>query len=416
MFADFDPRKSAQISVYPRSISLKTVTIRKESTMIKYRIAILGCGSRGTSAGQAYHAHPRTEIVALCDLSKERADKMGEMFSVSSRFTDLDNMMAQTKPDIVAIPTGTEYHYELCMRVLEYGANIDVEKPICIDLMQADKVIAKAKEKGVKIAVHHQGRVGCYMQATAKAVKDGLIGDIRYIYGSGKGYYAGLGLMNIGTHSINNIIKFGGHCRSVVAIGLTDGHQITPDDVLQSPLGMGTIACERITAAFQFDNSVTGNLLQHRFKRMDTAGYMMELYGDEGRIAWKNSGAWHLPQPHFLPDGTHDKWQPLVPMYAEGYDPKCGASEDEYWYVDEYVRALDEGREHECSGSEALHVLEIMMGIFESSAYGVRVDLPQERRDHPLLRWRTEAGLGAPEPKPRDYGAWLAIEDKRLGR
>ena len=57
-----------------------------------------------------------------------------------------------------------------------------------------------------------------------------------------------------------------------------------------------------------------------------------------------------------------------------------------------------------------------MMGIFESAAYGVRVDLPQERRDHPLLRWRSEAGLDTPEPMPRGYGEWLAVEDKRLGR
>jgi len=384
--------------------------------MKKYCVAILGCRSRGTSAGEAYHAHPRTEIVALCDLAKERTDNLGEKLGVSARFTDLDEMMKQTKPDIVAIPTGTEFHHELCMRVLEYGANIDVEKPMCVDLIQADEVIAKAREKGFKIAVHHQGRMGSYMKAAAKAVKEGLIGDIRYIYGSGKGYYAGLGLMNIGTHMTNNIIKFGGHCRSVTAIGLTDGHKITPDDVLMSPLGMGTIACERITASFQFDNNVSGTLLQHRFKTMDSTAYAMEICGDEGRIIWKTSGAWHLPTAHFLPDGSRDNWQVLAPIYPEGFDPKCGANEMEYWYVDEYVRALDEGRDHECSGYEALHVLEILMGIFESSAYGKQVDLPQEKRDHPLLRWRTENGLDAPDLKPRDYGAWLAEEDKRLGR
>ena len=80
------------------------------------------------------------------------------------------------------------------------------------------------------------------------------------------------------------------------------------------------------------------------------------------------------------------------------------------------MRALDEDREHECSGAEAHHVVEIMMGIFESAAYGTRVQLPQEKRDHPLLRWRSEAGLGAPDARPRDYKESIAIEDKRLGR
>jgi len=294
--------------------------------------------------------------------------------------------------------------------------NIEVEKPMCVDLEQADAVIAKAKEQGVKVAVHHQGRVGAPMQAIARAFNEGRIGNIRYIYGSGKGYYGGYGLMNIGTHTINNIIKFGGQCRSVVAAATTNGHPITPADVMTSPSGMGTIACEYITATLQFDNNVTATLLQHRFDKMDSAAYAMELYGTEGRLFWKSSGAWLLPQPHFMPDGQHDNWEALTSIYPEHYDPQKGAAQDDYWFAEEYVRALDENRDHECSGKEALHVIEIMMGIFESAAYGVRVDLPQKRRDHPLLRWRAEAGLGAPEIMPRSYGDWLAAEYRRLGR
>ena len=83
--------------------------------------------------------------------------------------------------------------------------------------------------------------------------------------------------------------------------------------------------------------------------------------------------------------------------------------------MDEYVRALDEGREHECSGAEGRHVIEIIMGIFESAAYGTRVDLPQPNREHPLTRWRREAGLGPPEPMPMRDAEWLIEENKRLG-
>ena len=103
-------------------------------------------------------------------------------------------------------------------------------------------------------------------------------------------------------------------------------------------------------------------------------------------------------------------------MYPEHYDPASGADSDDYWFVEEYVRALDENRDHECSGGEGRHVLEIMMGIFESAVHGKRVELPQSRRDHPLLRWRREAGLDDPSPMPRPYNEWLEAEDHRLGR
>ena len=81
------------------------------------------------------------------------------------------------------------------------------------------------------------------------------------------------------------------------------------------------------------------------------------------------------------------------------------------------MRALDECRDHECSGAEAHHVVEIMMGAFESAAYGRQVDLPQPNREHPLRRWRRENGLpDEPKPMPRPYNEWLAAEDQRLGR
>ena len=45
--------------------------------MKTYRVAVLGCRGRGTAAARAYHAHPRTEIVALCDLEQDRLDALG---------------------------------------------------------------------------------------------------------------------------------------------------------------------------------------------------------------------------------------------------------------------------------------------------------------------------------------------------
>ena len=384
--------------------------------MKTYRVAILGCRLRGTDTARAYHGHHRTEVVGLCDLDQERLDTLGDDLGVTARFTDLDAMIVETRPDIVAIPTGTEFHYDLSMRVLEHGVNVEVEKPICVDLEQADAMLAKAREKGVRFAVHQQTRISEHAQAVAKALAGGRIGELRYIHATGKGYYGGYGLMNIGTHTLNQIMRYAGHCRIVSATAVTAGRPITPDDVVPSPGGMGTIAGEYITASLLFDNGVTANLLQHRFLQVDQTGYRIELYGTKGKLMWRVGGAWWLPQPHFLPDGKHDRWEPLDPIYPDHFDPSSGLRADDYWFVEEYVNALDEGRDHECSGVEGRHVLEIIMGIFESAAYGRPVELPQRLRDHPLRRWRSERGLGNPAPMPRPYDEWIDAEDQRVGR
>jgi predicted dehydrogenase len=385
--------------------------------MQTYRIAILGCRARGTSAARAYHAHPRTEVVGLCDLVPDLLDTLGDELGVRERFSDYNEMIRTTEPDIVAIPTGTEFHYELAMGVLEHGVNIDIEKPICVNLQQADDVVAKARDKGCRIAVHHQHRLNAWLLAVHQAYKEGRIGELLYIYTRDKGYYGGFGVMNIGTHKVNNIQKFAGPCRAVNASATTDGRNITPEDVIPSPSGMGVIAGEYINATLEFDDNITATLLQQRLPgQTNLAASVIELFGTEGRLLWNRRDAWHLPTPHLLPDGEHDRWQALEPIFPEHYDEASPASHDDYWFVEEYVQALDEGRDHECDGADALRVLETMMAIFESAAYGRRVELPQNDREHPLVRWRLEHGLGEPDPAPQEYGAWLAQEDARLGR
>jgi predicted dehydrogenase len=351
--------------------------------MKNYRIAILGCRGRGTAAARAYHQHPRTEVVGLCDLIPERLETLGGELGVAARYNDLDRMIAAEAPDIVAIPTGTEFHYDLALRVLDHGVHIDIEKPICTTLAEADQVLAKAEEQGVEVAVHHQGRTGGALRAVKAAIAAGKIGTLRYLQGSGKGYYGGYGLMNIATHMLNSMLAVAGPVRSV-------------------------------QAALDFASGITASLLQHRFAKMDSTAYMMEIYGSEGRLYWKSGNPWFLPEPHFAPGKS--EWQPLEPIVPDHFDAEGAASVEDYQFADEYVQALDEGRAHECSGAEGRHVLEILMGIFESGAYGRRVELPQADRTHPLLRWRREAGLDLPAPMPRPYGEWLEVEDRRLGR
>jgi predicted dehydrogenase len=355
-------------------------------------------------------------------LIEDRLNTLGDELDLGARFTDLDEMIRQTDPDIVAIPTAPALHAPLALRVLEHGVNIEVEKPMGMDLIETDAVMNKAAEKGVQTAVHHQWRLSAWNQAVNQAYQAGRIGELRYIYASGKGYYGGFGLMEIGTHVLTQVIKYGGHCQSVTAHATTRGRPITPQDVLPAPRGNGTVAGDHVTATLQFANGVTGTLLQHQFKKIEIDAHVVELYGTEGRLMWHPRGAWWLPNPHVPPANERDGWEALTPIYADSFAQAVETTpgdiklnEGDYWFVDEYVRALDEGREHECSGAEGSHVVEIIMGIFESAAYGTRVDLPQTNREHPLTRWRREAGLEAPESMPMTDPEWHIEEEKRLG-
>lgn len=382
-----------------------------------YRAALIGCGHRGTSIGRAYAEHPRTELVGLCDLDAERLRALGDTLGVAARFTGLEAMLDAVQPQIVVIPTGTEFHYALAMRVLDHGAyHIDVEKPICVDLEQADAVRRRARERGVRIAVHHQGRTSPAARAAADAVADGLVGDLIHAAARGKGYYGGYGIMNIGCHLLTGAQAFLGRCRRVTASLRTDGRPITPDDVVPSPNGMGTIGGERLSAELEFAGGVNLTLMHDRLPAASGGSMGVELMGTEGRILLQHGVAWHVATPFPRPRQGPDRWTEIENPLGGGDDTPELRHGMELAFVDEYVRALDAGDEHESSGEVGTHSLEMIMAAFESAVYGHPVELPQQQRDHPLLRWRAEHGLGPPPAAPRPYQEWLAHEDRRLGR
>lgn len=384
--------------------------------MKTYRVAVLGCGPRGGAAARAYAAHPRTQVVGLCDLAPDRARALGAALGVSALYADLDVMIPEVRPDIVVVPTGTEFHYDLARRALEYGAHVDVEKPMCATLDQADALLELARARGLRIAVHHQSRVNPSMLTVRQAIRGGQIGEIRHTVGSCKGYYGGFGLMNIGTHMVNNLMGLFGPCVALSAVIHTDRRAITPEDVLCAPLGMGIIAGERITGLLEFEDGNTATVLFHRYPQVNGNFYGFEVLGMEGHLLWKQRHVWRLPNLDFVPGSEWDRWEAVPLPNPENWDPVTDEAPDEFNYVDDFVNALDEGRDPVCSGAEGLRVMEVLMAIFESGAYQRRVTLPLTRRDHPLLRWRAEAGLPPPEPGARDYKAWLEAEDRRLRR
>lgn len=392
--------------------------------MKTYRVALLGCGGRGRQQGRAYRSHPRTELVATCDLDAVRLEAVSLELGVSARFEDLDLMLEQTQPDIVAIPTATQFHFPLAMRCLAQGCHIDVEKPMAEQLEQADILLARASELGLEIAVHHQWRTSPAMTAIRDAFEAGMIGELRFMYASGKGYYGGYGLPNIGTHLLNQLFSLAGRVRAVSGHVLTDGKPIGPEDVLLAPQGMGIMAGENVTALLEFENGVCATLLQHRFEKIDLSAHVVEAYGSMGRLLWRPHGAFYMPGPNIPPGPNLTDWAadngqweslPLAapPHWQEGMDCLM----DEFAFVGQYVQALDAGTHHPCDGESGRHVLEVIYGIYASAVKGRRTVLDQMKRKNPLRAYRAAAGLNPdPDPGPFAYSAFLSQENARLGR
>lgn len=160
--------------------------------MEKVRVAILGCGSRGNAHGAAWKQLLDVDVVALCDIDPERLHAAGERLGVARRYADLEEMFACEDLDVVSVPARADWHFPLARAVLEHGVSAVVEKPITLDLREADQLVDRAGAQGCLLAVHHQNSVGPVQQKAKALLAAGAIGELRCLRGECKGTTAAL--------------------------------------------------------------------------------------------------------------------------------------------------------------------------------------------------------------------------------
>ena len=70
-----------------------------------YKSAMLGCGGRARGHASAYRFVKGGKLAVVCDMNEERLNDFGDHFEISSRYTDLDEMLEKENPDLLHIVT-----------------------------------------------------------------------------------------------------------------------------------------------------------------------------------------------------------------------------------------------------------------------------------------------------------------------
>ncbi len=148
------------------------------------RVAVIGMGNIGNTHAPVYKSDPLAELVAVCDIIKERADAASARYGVPA-FYSVDDLLRNVALDAVSIATaGTENggdHFEPTMQCLEAGLHVLGEKPISNDIVSARRMVAKAAEKGVYYGINLNHR---FVPPAARAkqwVNEGRLGDLLLI-------------------------------------------------------------------------------------------------------------------------------------------------------------------------------------------------------------------------------------------
>ena len=176
------------------------------------RILVVGVGAMGWN-----HSRVCSELgllAGVCDMNEESVKSVAEHFGVPG-FTSVSHAISEINPDAVIVATPTFTHAEIATEALNSGLHVLVEKPLAIDIESAEKVVALAREKKLKLAVGHIERHNPVIAMARNNLKSGEWGDVLTISSRRVSNFPGrikdVGvILDLGIHDIDNVLHLMG--------------------------------------------------------------------------------------------------------------------------------------------------------------------------------------------------------------
>jgi len=154
-----------------------------------YRVGLIGTGWYGKSDLFRLIQVAPVEVVALCDVDKNILDAAGKLVSerqksgkVPKLYGDYRKMLAENKMDIVLIGTPDHWHALQTIDALKAGAHVYVQKPISVDVMEGEAMVAAARKYNKVVQVGTQRKSTPHLIDAKKNIVDaGLLGNIKHV-------------------------------------------------------------------------------------------------------------------------------------------------------------------------------------------------------------------------------------------
>jgi len=174
---------------------------------INKKIAVIGTGYWGRNLVRNFAE--LGALHAICDENEETVKKQQNTFKVEKAFTDYKKLLTSPEIDGIAIATPATTHFEIAKQVILSGKDIFVEKPLAINLKDAQELIHLAKKHSRILMVDHILQYHPAIIKLKQLIDEGALGKLQYIYSN---------RLNIGKfrHEENILWSFAPHDISVI--------------------------------------------------------------------------------------------------------------------------------------------------------------------------------------------------------
>lgn len=342
--------------------------------------ALIGCGRIAVNHVKAV-ANNKLNFVAMCDIDDSKFDIMLEKagcgeFPEAERYLDYKKMLKDhPEIELIAIATESGKHASIALDCIAEGKNLIIEKPIAMSIEDAEEIIVRAEEKGVKVSACHQNRFNVAVQKTRDAIESGRFGklshgSINVRWNRNKDYYKqapwrgtwaedGGCLMNQCIHGIDLL-------RWMMGDEVTEVYGFTRQQF------HNYLEAEDVgVAVVKFANGAVGTIEGTTNVYPKNLEETLYLFGKNGTVKIGGTSTNNLDVWDFADETDEDKGnkglkEETSNVYGNGHTSL---------YAD-VISAIQEDRKPYVDATAGRNALEIVLAIYKSQKTGLPVQLP----------------------------------------
>ena len=347
------------------------------------RIGIVGCGAIANLHAASYQKlGDRVELVACCDVEKERADAFVERYGFKKSYSDEKQMLEECELDAVSVCTWNSQHKPCTMLALDAGVNVLCEKPMAMNTAEALEMEECARRNGKLLMIGFVRRHGNDAATALDFINKGYLGDIycakvSYLRRAGfpgnwfgdKSYSGGGPLIDLGVHMIDLSMWLMGNPTPVAVSGCTYTKFADNDvsDSVHSSFGEkksgGTFDVEDLAMGFiRFDNGASMQIEFSWASNIEKETRFCELRGDKAGAYW-----------------SEDSLKIFGEEYGSTYDTVVNAKDGDLPLhannIFHFADVVLNGAKPDFEPIQGLNIVKILEAMYKSAAEGREIAL-----------------------------------------
>lgn len=143
-------------------------------------VSVVGYGYWGPNLVRNFYEVPGVRLVSVCDREPKMLQKVSVRYPTVETTTRFEDLLADSRVDVIAVATPVASHYDLARRALEAGKHVFIEKPMTCTSDEALRLVELAERRGLTIGVDHTFVYTGAVRKMRELVAAGHLGEIYY--------------------------------------------------------------------------------------------------------------------------------------------------------------------------------------------------------------------------------------------